>query len=141
MRFVSFVRKVYYFGNLNPLIMKQIMTIILLIAGSKVLAQKATISGDTAYYMSKAYYVGDTVQLGYGSGNNKIFAFVEIGSGMGGFKPLASKFSKGTVLIEKVNKSGGKITIKGKYLDADLTGLNKILIDLEGAIDNKELKE
>jgi hypothetical protein len=46
-------------------------------------------------------------------------------------------------VIDKVLKQQGKVTLRGIYLDADIAGggINKIFIDLEGAVDNKEIKE
>lgn len=104
-------------------------------------AQRATLVNDTANYMGKKYAVGDTVYLFYGSNTDKSFAFVKQGSGMAGFTKLESKRSKGGVLIDKIIKQQGKITLRGKYLDVDISGggINKMFIDLEGAVDNKEL--
>jgi hypothetical protein len=103
-------------------------------------AQKATISNDTAYYLNHSYYIGDTIQLAYGSGTDKDFAFVLFGGDMQGYKPLKSEHSKNSLVIDKVYTRKGKVTIRAKDIDYN-AGINKLFIDLEGAIDNKELKE
>lgn len=101
--------------------------------------QKAMISGDTAYYLNKSYYIGDTVQLAYGSKNDKDFSFVLFGGDMQGYKSLKSDHSKNSLLIDKIFTRKGKVTLRAKDLDYN-AGINKLFIDLEGAIDNKELK-
>ncbi len=115
----------------------------MLLTSAVCFGQRASINGDTASYMGKSYAVGDTVYLMYGSNANKSFSFVKQGNGISGFTSLDSKRSKGSVLIDKVVKQQGKVTLRGKYLDVDINGagLSKIFIDLEGAIDNKEMKE
>jgi hypothetical protein len=97
---------------------------------------------DTARYAGQAFYVGATVDLWYGSANDKTFAFVFMGSGMQGWEPLQATFSKHRVMVDKVYKMQGKVFARGILVDApDIRALggNKVLLDIEGAIDNKEL--
>lgn len=127
-----------YFGR-----MKKILLAGMVLLSAACYGQRATLENDTISYLGKKYAAGDTVYLAYGSNPNKSFAFVKQGSGMAGFTALEAKRSKGAVLIDKVVKQQGKCTLRGKYLDVDIAGggVNKIFIDIEGAIDNKEMKE
>jgi hypothetical protein len=106
-------------------------------------AQKATIDQDTVTYMGKSYHLGDTLQLGYGSGNNKDFAFVQMGSAMTGTNPLKNNWSKSEFVVDKVYKFHGKCYLRGKTINSGATNLlggNKVFVDVEGAVDNNELK-
>lgn len=106
-------------------------------------AQRASINNDTITYLQKSYHVGDTLQLGYGSGNNKIFSFIQMGSALSGTNPLTSNWAKSDVVIDKVYKSRGKCYTRGKIINSgtlNLIGGNKVFIDIEGAVDNKELQ-
>ena len=83
------------------------------------------------------------MQLFYGSSPKKEFIFVSIGSVLSGVTPLQSTWSKRVVKIDKVYKQSGKLYARGILLDAPglrLVGGNKIFIEVEGAIDNKEVK-
>lgn len=89
--------------------------------------------------MSRTYFVGDTIRLAYGSAGDKDFAFVMFGGDMQGYKPLRADHSKNALVIDKVYMRKGKATVRGKDIDYN-AGINKIFIDLEGAVDNKELQ-
>ncbi len=105
-------------------------------------SQHASISEDTAFYMDHKFVKGDTLTLAYGSGPKKDFIFVSIGSGLSGFDPLPSDWSKSDIYIDKIYKMGKKVYLRGLSVDnkaVNLLGSGKIVIDLEGAIDNKEL--
>lgn len=101
---------------------------------------QSKIVNDTLVYEGQKYAVGDSVQLWYGSSTNKSFAFVFIGSGMSGVTLAPAGWNKSFVLIDKVYKANGKNYIRCKALDAKFMMGNKIFIDLEGAVDNKEVK-
>jgi len=89
-------------------------------------------------YSGKKYCVGDTVHLGYGSGSNKNFVFIQTGSAMLGLSPLEQRYSKADVVINKVYKQMGKYYMRGKQLEGHILGYN-VFIEVEGAVDNKEL--
>ena len=98
---------------------------------------------DTISYGAYKVFVDKEVQLFYGSSPKKEFIFVSIGSVLSGVTPLASTWSKRVVKIDKVYKQSGKLYARGFLLDAPglrLVGGNKIFIEVEGAIDNKEVK-
>ena len=104
---------------------------------------KAIVDKDTARYQGRTFAVKDTIQLMYGSGIDKDFVFVLSPGAI-----VTSAQSKKILIIDKVftaRKSGAGI-VKGKtyLLTSDngklLFGGQRILIDLEGAIDNKEIK-
>ena len=89
-----------------------------------------------------AYAVGDTINLGYGSQANKNFAFIQIGSMMTGVTDLDKGWSKAEAIIDKIYKKGKTVFFRAKLIDKTVNAIggNKLFIDLEGAIDNKELK-
>jgi hypothetical protein len=120
--------------------MKKILFISVMLLSKFGFSQSATIVNDTAIYNGKHYAVGDTLTTFYGSGANKNFAFISYGNGMSGIDPAASSFSKKTFIIDKVYVFQKKVFVRGKLLDGVNFGF-KLFIDLEGAVDMKELKE
>lgn len=98
---------------------------------------------DTISYGEYKVFAGKDVQLFYGSSPKKEFIFISIGSVLTGVTPLQSTWSKRVVKIDKVYKQSGKFYARGILLDSPglrLVGGNKIFIEVEGAIDNKEVK-
>ncbi len=122
--------------------MKQVLIFALTAISFNAFSQKATIDNDTAYYEGKSYAVNDTITLGYGSSGNKNFAYITMGSAMAGFKGLDKGYAKAEAVIDKVYKQNRNVYIRARLLDKelDLGGLNKLFINLEAVIDNKELK-
>lgn len=118
--------------------MKKYLVITLLFLWTNSDAQSKIVE-DTLFYSDRKFVVGDTLQLWYGSAANKDFAFVYIGSGLSGVNLAPAAWSKSMVKIDKVYKTQGKYYARGKVLDAALLG-SKLFIDIEGAVDNKELK-
>lgn len=120
--------------------MKKILSILFfaLILFNANAQDRATIDGDTARYLGKSYVVGDTIQLGYGSKSNKDFAFIQMGTLMSGVSDMDKGFAKSDVIILSVYKVRKQI-----YLKAKVPGTmgNKAFIDLEGAVDNKEIRQ
>ena len=110
---------------------------------TSIFAQKPKFENDTITYSKSKIFVGDTLHLGYGSSNNKDFAFIYIGSGLVGLQALNRSFNKQAVLIDKVYETRGKFYARGIMFetDANMLGSGKVFIDIEGAIDNKEVKE
>ena len=105
-------------------------------------AQHAALVNDTITYNNFKIAVGDTLHLGYGSDSKKDFVFVQIGSGMSGLSKLDANYSRQDVVINKVYKQTGKIYARGVMVAnkaLNMMGAGKIFIDVEGAIDNKEL--
>ena len=96
--------------------------------------------GDTLKYNGKNYAAGDTVMMMYGSKADKSFAFIVHGGGMMGMEPMGASFSKQQVILDKVFKKANKYFLRGKLTENNIVGF-KIFIDLEGAVDNKEIKE
>ena len=118
-------------------IMYRLMLVFALIGSMTANGQKrATVVEDTAFYMGSRYAVGDTVALMYGSNPNKSFAFISIGGAMTGVTDLESGWAKSDIVINKVYQNGKTVYLRGKLKG---TGPNKVFINLEGAIDNKEL--
>jgi hypothetical protein len=105
-------------------------------------AQKASFENDTARYEGRTFVAGDTITLGYGSKSNKDFAFIGIGSAMGGLTDLKSSWSKSEAVIDKIYVQRNKVYLRAKLTDKTVNALggNKLFIDLEGSIDNKELR-
>ena len=120
--------------------MKQLL--ILLFITSTAYGQKATLSKDAATYQDISYKVGDTVHLGYGSNSNKNFAFIQIGSVMTGVADLDKAWAKADAVINKIYKTQGTIFLRAKLIDKTVNAMggNRLFINLEGAIDNKELR-
>lgn len=120
--------------------MKTIILILLITISNSLFAQSATLSNDTAKYQNKSFAVGDTLYLGYGSSENKGFSYIQIGSGLGGVQDLQKAWSKSTAVIDKIYINRKKVYLRAKFID-NLAFGNKLFIDLEGAIDNKELSQ
>jgi hypothetical protein len=119
------------------------LLLFLTLSSFSVFSQTLKFEKDTISYGSYKVFVGKEVQLFYGSSPKKEFIFVSIGSALAGVTPLESVWSKRMVKIDKVYKTMGKVYARGIILDAPglrALGGNKVFIDVEGAIDNKELK-
>lgn len=105
------------------------LTLIAILFSSVASAQK--IENDTLYYNDHKFYEGKEIKLGYGSGPKKEFIFVYIS----GTATAEAIYSKTVIKIGKIYKTGGKYFVKGKG------DKQKFYIDIEGAIDNKELSD
>lgn len=123
--------------------MKIAFTILALSSVFTSFAQHPTFVNDTAKYNGKSYVVGDTITLGYGSKPDKSFAFISMGSLMTGASFLGSNCSKEEAIINRINQSGNKVAFRAKFINYPKNpfGGNSLFIDIEGAIDNKELLE
>lgn len=99
--------------------------------------KKAILKSDTLFYNDHKFHVGDTLRFGYGSNPDKSFSFVIIGLGLGDQTNAASGWSKTEVIVDKIYKQGSKFYLKVKG-DAKRERKN-FYVDVEGAIDNKEL--
>jgi len=115
----------------------------LLIAGlNTASAQTAKINKDTVTYGASKIYPQKVVQLLYGSTGTKDFAYVFVGSGWTtGVHPLNADNAKGTVLITKVYKMQGKCYAIGTLQETQGLQAKRITINIEAAVDNKEIKE
>ena len=122
---------------------KLIIVCLLVFLSHSSYSQKARLEGDTITYNSLKVCVGSEINVFYGSGENKNFAFIFIGSGFSGVTPLSSNFSKSVIKIDKIYKLQGKAYARGKIEDSDinLLGNGKVFIDITGAVDMKEIKE
>ena len=112
-------------------------------------AQKASFNENSVSYLGKTYKVGDVIHLGYGSVNNKDFAFVNYGKSIGGvnlpglYHHADADWSKADVEIIKLYTNKGVIWAKcspvnrGSAIGSALG--NKIYINIEAAADNKEI--
>jgi hypothetical protein len=101
-------------------------------------AQRPVSKNDTLTYGGSSFYVGQKVQLWYGSGQNKDFAFVFMQ-----LKPLKASYSKNTAIIDDIKlgkNSGGKWVAYAKLENLSWLFEKNIAIDIEGAVDNNELK-
>lgn len=119
--------------------MKKTLIFGFLCLSMSVFGQRAQLLNDTVYYQSAKFYVNQVINLSYGSNQDKSFAFVRFGSGMSGVTPAHSSLSKSEVLIDKVYKTGSKYYFRGKIINGSPTFGMKLFVDIEGAIDNKEL--
>ena len=124
--------------------MKKIFTIALLaLSAFSVKAQKrASLINDTARYNGISYTTGDTLRLEYGSQPDKSFAFISFASSSTGSTDLDKSRAKSKAVIEKIYVQRKTVYINAKLIDKEITaGSNsKLLIDLEAAVDNKEIK-
>lgn len=102
----------------------------------------AAIVKDTAIYLGHRFALNDTITVGYGSKADKGFAFCKMGSDLAGYNDLMKEFSRYDAVIDKIKKVGRIVYIRAKFTEKNLNilGGNKLLVDLEGAIDNKELR-
>lgn len=107
---------------------------------TKVSAQSATLNGDTLTYGTNKYYSGKTIQIWYGSKSNKGFEFITLGNVLN-MMELPIRDSKHYVILTRINKIHGKYFIIGKLQDVGALEPYRISIDIEGAVDNKEIKE
>lgn len=129
--------------------MKKIILFITLLFSVGVFAQKASFNENTVSYLGITYKIGSVVHLGYGSGSNKDFAFINYGTSVGGinvpglYKKAKVNWSKSEVEIDKIEKKSGGVWLRCKPMDKNKTIGSmlggKIYINLEGAVDNKEI--
>ena len=113
-------------------------------------AQKAEFNDNSVSYLGKTYRVGDIVNLGYGSANNKDFSFVHYGKVVGGvtipglYHRAKVNWSKADVEIERIDKKSNVVWLRCKPLETGTSVgsllASKIFINLEGAVDNNEIK-
>jgi hypothetical protein len=113
-----------------------IIPVIIVFAGFGVQAQdRAVVKGDTIYYAGIKFYKGKVITLGYGSKADKGFAFIWQGSGFAVGPNAPASYSKTEAEVNKFQKGAGK-----NYIKAKVVGMGSaITIDLEGAVDNKEV--
>lgn len=98
--------------------------------------EKPLVKGDTLQYGGVKFYKGAILKLGYGTGANKDFAFINQGAGMAMTSNLLpATYSKREVEVKRFFKSQGKMYAIAKPT-GDPFGMT---IDVEGAIDNKEI--
>ncbi|MEX8546616.1 MAG: hypothetical protein V5804_03360, partial [Mucilaginibacter sp.] len=124
--------------------MKKIILLLTLITGTTftALAQTAKLEKDTVFYNNSKIYPKKEVQLLYGSNPNKDFAFIFIGNGWTtGIQPLSANQSKGVVSVTKVYKMQGKCYAMGTLQNTIGLQAKRIIINIEAAIDNKEIRE
>jgi len=115
--------------------MKRLSLLICVMISMAVMAQdKAVLQNDTIYYHFLKFYVGDTIQLGSGSSPNNSFAFVHVKAGFGNTANASASWSKAQVVITKVYRQSEKCFAMAK---GEKKG--KLYIDIEGAVDNKEI--
>ena len=127
--------------------MKKILFYTFLLSCMYTQAQKATLNESSVTYLDKTFRIGDIIQLGYGSGNNKDFVFVNFGKQVGNlnlpglYKKADVNWSKAEVEIVKLYTTNGVIWARCNPLNREANYLNKqIFINIEGAVDNKEIK-
>jgi len=123
--------------------MKKLLITTLLFAGAYSIAsaQSAKFNPDSSItYQQSHFKKGDTVQLFYGSGADKDFKFIQIINlkNFMNHPDMLAIYSKDKFVIDYVFLKDGKCTIRGKAPftdDAD----DLVVVDVEGAIDNKEI--
>ncbi|MFN7329390.1 MAG: hypothetical protein ACK5UP_07785, partial [Bacteroidota bacterium] len=103
-------------------------------------AQRAMVKNDTAYYDNQKFYKGQRISLTYGSSADKSFAFMFFGNGFSGLSKVAPTAAKLDAVVDKVMMRGKvKCYLRAKLDGGAMLG-NRLIIDLEGAWDNKEFK-
>jgi hypothetical protein len=100
---------------------------------------KPVMKNDTLYYQDQKIHINKPIRLGYGSSATKDFAFVYFGTGLTGMTKAPSHFNKSDLLVEKIKMKGNKYWITCKLLGMGPMLGNKIMFDLEGAVDFKEV--
>lgn len=119
--------------------MKSLTLILLGLSSLTAFSQRATFKNDTLTYKDRKFVVGDTVNLGYGSGENGRFVFVSTGSGIGGTTPAEAANSKSVLVIDKIYKNSSGLWVRAKIIEGP-KGLSKAFINsIEGAVDKKEI--
>ncbi|MES2265574.1 MAG: hypothetical protein V4520_02360 [Bacteroidota bacterium] len=122
--------------------MKKILLLTVLLTGraSAASAQSAIFNPDSSVtYLKNNFKKGQEVQLFYGSDANKNFKFVElINFDLVHHPKMQANYSKQKFNIDYVYVKDGKCTIRGKAPWSDCDG-NFVVVDVEGAIDNKEI--
>ena len=106
--------------------------------------ERPVLQNDTIYYANNKFYYGKIVRLKKGSKENADFAHVFIGSSKTSKSPLPQIWKNMSVLVEDVYKKSGKYFVKGDlYKGNEMVGLagNKVTIDIEHALDDKEIVE
>lgn len=131
---------------------KYLILLVVAIVGatSTAFGQTATINNDlSATYKGVNYQSGQELTIGYGSGENKNFAFISVfraekgSNSMPSTTNLKAEDSKKKFIIDDIYKTdAGKVFIKAvpEWLKEDGYAVD-LRVDLEGAIDNKELIE
>ena len=119
---------------------KQIFLSFILILISLFGKSQVKFENDTLTYNEGKYWVGKDIQLWYGSKSDKNFAFVFVGSGMLGMDYVNTSASKKFLRIDKIDKRNGKYYIRANFIENPIP-VGRIFIDIEGATDNKEIKE
>jgi hypothetical protein len=116
--------------------MKKLITVLGIIGCLGSQGQKAILAGDTIFYNGSKFYQGQEIQLGYGSLPNKNFGFVLIGAGLNSAVHAPANWSKTAIVVNKIYMQYDKCYFKAKG-----ERNNNFIVDVEGAIDNKEIKE
>ena len=116
---------------------KTINLLLLMLALFNAKAQRATFKNDTARYNGIAYVVGDTLKLAAGSQPDKSFAFISMGAAQ---TELDKSMANTVAVIEKIYISRKTVYMNAKLIGKAINGDSKVLVDLEAAVDNKEIK-
>ena len=115
---------------------KTSITLFIALSGLFCTAQKAaTLQNDTLSYDGKQYFKGQSLQIGYGSGNNNEFTFVKAINTSFNFINCPADMAKttGTVTRVYIEKGTAKISLKIDKATYPLSIL------VEGAVDKKEI--
>ena len=129
--------------------MKNFIIFIFCTLALNAVGQNASLNESSVTYRGKTYHEGDIIHLGYGSSDDKDFAFVHYGKSVAGvnlpgiYHKANANWSKGDVEILKLYTEKGVIWAKCKPMDrgssfGSMIG-NKIYINIEGAVDNREI--
>lgn len=129
--------------------MKNFIVFLLCMLSLTALGQDASLNESSVTYRGKTYHEGDIIHLGYGSSGDKEFSFIHYGKSVAGvnlpgiYRNANANWSKAEVEILKLYTEKGVIWAKCKPINRGSTlgsmiG-NKIFINIEGAVDNKEI--
>ncbi len=105
-------------------------------------AQRPVLENGIIQYSQSKFFNGSNITLTRGTKEDSAFAFVYIGSASTAKSSLPANWKNLTVHVEDVYKKGGKYYAKGDlYNGKRMIGLagNKVIVDIERAIDNKEI--
>ena len=120
--------------------MKPLLLFLLLLPLAAFSQNWASQRRDTISYGGRTFAAGDTVQLGYGSNTDKEFVFVGTGkSELWGIDPLEATYAKRKIVVNKVEVKKGKSYAFGQLVNKTFSTRFIIRIDIEGALDNKEI--
>jgi hypothetical protein len=116
--------------------MKKLITVVGILSCFASQGQRAVLAGDTIFYNGSKFYPGQAIQLAYGSLPNKNFGFVLIGAGLASAVHASATWSKTGIVVNRIYMQYDKC-----YFRAKGERNSNFIVEVQGAVDNKEIKE